>query len=202
MIVLIIILAVSSIGWLYISCRSLNRIAAMSDKLINLILFGGIFLFLTPFLFAFWLLKLSSLSSGIFSLNFHEILNQNFLTSILVLIGFIAFSAEIIRRKIVKKLKSIGINKKVQLQSTKYIDCVRFFPTTTLWKYIYKIASLIPGNKINKLYLHNCKIVIPGNFKNIKNIRIVHLTDIHYVKKLSREYYEKIVSAVNECNPD
>ena len=202
MIVLIIILAVSSIGWLYILCRSLNRIAAMSDKLINLILFGGIFLFLTPFLFVFWLLKLSPLSSGLFFLNFREILNQNFFTSILVLIGFIAFSAEIIRRRIVKKLKSIGINKKVQLQSTKYIDCVRFFPTASLWKHIYKIASLIPGNKINKLYLQNYKIEIPGDFKNIKHIRIVHLTDIHYVRKVSHEYYEKIVSAVNECNPD
>ncbi len=202
MIVLIIILAVSSIGWLYILCRSLNRIAALSDKLINLILIGGIFLFLTPFLFAFWLLKLSPLSSGLFSLNFHEILNQNFFTSILILIGFIAFPAEIIRRKIVKKLKSIGINKKVQLQSTKYINCVRYYPTASLWKHIYKIASRIPGNRINKLYLHNYKIVIPGNFKNIKNIRIVHLTDIHYVRKVSREYYEKIVSAVNEYNAD
>ena len=202
MIVLIIILAVSSIGWLYILCRSLNRIAALSDKLINLILFGGIFLFLTPFLFVFWLLKLSPLSSGLFFLNFREILNQNFFTSILVLIGFIAFSAEIIRRKIVKKLKSIGINKKVQLQSTKYIDCVRFFPTTFLWKYIYNIASLIPGNKINKLYLQNYKIGIPGNIKNTNNIRIIHLTDIHYVRRVSSEYYEKIVCAVNEYNPD
>ena len=197
MIVLIIIIAVSSIGWLYILCRSLNRFAALSDKLISLTLFGGLFLFLTPFLFIFLYYKFSFCTLGLFSINWQEIDN---LSLLFILTGILAFVGEIVRRKITKKLKAISINNYCRLQSTKNVNCINCLSGEKFWKYVYKIASLIPGNKINILHLHNYKINIPGNTN--KKIRIVHLTDIHFVKKISDSYYKKIVTAVNECKAD
>jgi len=197
MIVLVIILAVSSIGWLYISCRILNRFAALSDKLISLTLFGGLFLFLTPFLFIFWLFKFSPFSLGLFYINWHEIDTLSFL---FVITGILAFIGEIVRRKITKKLKAISINNFCQLKSSKNVVCDNYFSETFFWKYVYKTASLIPGNKINNLYLHNYNVRIPGNSNN--QFRVVHLTDFHFVKRISAQYYEKIVSAVNEYHAD
>jgi len=200
MIILIIILIISSIGWLYILCRLLNRIAAISDKLVSLTLFGGTFLLLTPFLFYFWFSKLKGFTSGLYFFNPDEIFKQNPLSLLFVLIGFSAFSGELIRRKIVEKLKKKSIGRICRLQSTRNVDCGNFFPKKFPWKYIYKIARLIPGNKIHKLYLYNYKISPPGNFNH--QVRIVHITDIHFVERISDKYYEKMVSAVNEYNPD
>ena len=172
----------------------------MSDKLVSLTLFGGIFLFLTPFLFYFWFLKLKVSVSGLYFIKFSEILNRNPVCSIFILIGFLAFLGELIRRKIVKKLKKKSIDKFCLLQSTKNVDCSNCFPEKYPWKYIYKIAKLIPGNKIKNLYLYNYKISPPENFN--RRFRIVHITDVHFVERISGKYYEKIVSAVNECNAD
>jgi len=143
MITLIIILIISSVGWLYILCRLLNRLAAISDKLVSLTLFGGTFLFLTPFLFYFWFLKLKVFTSGFYFFNPGEILNQNPLSSVFILIGFLAFAGELIRRKIVKKLKKKSIGKICRLQSTKNVDCSNFFPKKAPWEYIYKIGIII-----------------------------------------------------------
>jgi len=178
----------------------LNRLAALSDRWISLTIFGGVFLFLTPFLFVFWFLELNFSVSGLISFNFREILNHNFYSFIFILIGFIAFSGELVRRKIIKKFKVRSIDKICRHQSTRNINCGNYFPKKSFWKYIYKIASMIPGNKINEFYLHIYKISFPGKFNS--RLRIIHLTDIHFVKRISPEYYERIVSAVNECNAD
>ncbi len=172
----------------------------MSDKLISLTLFGGIFLLFTPFLFYFWFLKLKVFTSGFYFLNSGEILNQSPLSSVFILIGFFAFAGELIRRKIIEKLKKKSIGKICRLQSTKNVDCSNFFPKKAPWKYIYKIALLIPGNKIRKLFLHNHKIHLQGKVNC--QIRIVHITDVHFVERISGEYYEKMVATVNECNAD
>jgi len=200
MITLIIILAVGSIGWLYILCRSLNRVAALSDRSISLTLFGGVFLIFTPILFLYWFIELRTLVSGFFFINFSEIFYRNSLSAVFIFIGFSAFTAEFIRRKIVKKFKKRTIGNFCRLQSTKIVDCGAFLSEKPFWKYIYKIAQIIPGNKIHNLYLKNYKISFQK--KTLISFRIVHITDIHFVKRISKNYYKKIVDIVNEHNAD
>jgi len=195
---LFLIILISSVGWLYITCRLLNRLAALSDRLISLTFFGGIFLLLTPVLFAYWYFNFNQFVTGLFSFDIFAAANQNFWQLLLILIGFLAFFSEIIRRKIRhKKIKS-SINIFCRLQSTKNVDCPLISSKKSFWNIVYKVFSAIPGNKINKFKILNYKIDLQEKI----NLKIAHLTDIHFVNRVSKKYYEKIVSVVNEQKPD
>ena len=212
MLLLFLILAVSSVGWLYICCRALNRLAALSDRLISLTVGGGIFLLLTPFLFIYWLISFNRCASGLFFLDIQLIFNRHFLSFAIVIFGCLFFLIEIIRRKIRQKIRARSINNfstssfalgtSCQLpehspglrQSTKNVDCPLIPKKNSFYKFVYKFASLVPGNKINKLLVHK--------FTFNKKIKIAHISDVHFVTRVSKEYYEKIVEIVNNEKPD
>jgi hypothetical protein len=67
---------------------------------------------------------------------------------------------------------------------------------------VYSLASFLPGNCIDTIQTMRYEIAIAGIYPENRRIRIVQLTDVHYVGEALHDYYEYLVAQVNDLQPD
>jgi predicted MPP superfamily phosphohydrolase len=59
----------------------------------------------------------------------------------------------------------------------------------------------IPGNQLFDLQIHEKRITLP-NMPAGRELRIAHITDLHMSGRVTKQYFEQVVAAVNELEPD
>jgi len=66
---------------------------------------------------------------------------------------------------------------------------------------ISSLLACIPGNQVLDLYVHERRISLP-RMPAGRELRIVHLTDLHMSGRIAKEYFVEMVAAVNALEPD
>jgi predicted MPP superfamily phosphohydrolase len=62
--------------------------------------------------------------------------------------------------------------------------------------------SALPGNQVLNIHVHEKQIRIPRLAPAHDGLRIAHLTDLHMSGRLTQSFFEHVVEAVNNTNPD
>lgn len=66
---------------------------------------------------------------------------------------------------------------------------------------IPRLMAQIPGNQIFDLHLHEKCIIVP-RMPAGRELRIVHITDLHMSGRVTKQYFMEIVAAVNRLDAD
>lgn len=66
---------------------------------------------------------------------------------------------------------------------------------------IPRLLARIPGNQVLDLCVHEKRLAIP-RMPVGRELRIVHITDLHMSGRIAREYFVEMVAAVNALRPD
>ena len=63
------------------------------------------------------------------------------------------------------------------------------------------LLARIPGNQVLDLHVHEKRLAMP-RMPAGRELRIVHLTDLHMSGRIAKEYFVEMVAAVNALEPD
>ena len=66
---------------------------------------------------------------------------------------------------------------------------------------IPRLLARIPGNQVLDLRVHEKRLCLP-RMPAGRELRIVHLTDLHMSGRIAKEFFEQMVAAVNAMRPD
>jgi predicted MPP superfamily phosphohydrolase len=66
---------------------------------------------------------------------------------------------------------------------------------------IPRLLGLIPGNQVVDLHVHEKRIAIP-RMPAGRELRVVHITDLHMSGRITKQYFIEMVAAVNALEPD
>jgi predicted MPP superfamily phosphohydrolase len=64
------------------------------------------------------------------------------------------------------------------------------------------LLSRLPGNQVLNIHLQEKQIVLPRLSPAHDGLRISHLTDLHMSGRLTQSFFEHVVEAVNDTQPD
>jgi predicted MPP superfamily phosphohydrolase len=66
---------------------------------------------------------------------------------------------------------------------------------------IPRLLARIPGNQVLDLHVHEKRIALP-HMPAGRELRIVHITDLHMSGRVTKQYFVELVAAVNALEPD
>ncbi|HMO13763.1 MAG TPA: metallophosphoesterase [Pirellulaceae bacterium] len=65
-----------------------------------------------------------------------------------------------------------------------------------------KLLRWIPGNQVLELAIEHKALKLRKLPSKLRNLRIVHLGDLHFTGKISHVFFERVVEQINQLSPD
>ena len=65
-----------------------------------------------------------------------------------------------------------------------------------------RCSTRLPGNQVLNIHVQEKQIAIPRLAGSHDGLRVAHLTDLHMSGRSTQAFFEHVVEAVNETNPD
>jgi len=203
MLLLIILISGSILGWLYIICRLISRISEINDRMFRLVPSGFVLVLMSPLILVTLVWVNREYAVSLLYFDWHAFIHNYPTGSVLASVGWCWMLFEAIRRpvrrcirshKIKPFIRSLGIQKLPHREIFKNLP----FPE----KALYSIAGLLPGNYITAVEVRRYAVSIPEFPQDSKPVRLVHLTDVHYNGEAFHDYYERLVSYIKDLQPD
>ncbi len=203
MLSLAVILAGAALGWLYIVCRLLSRIAAVADRIIRLAFLGAIVVLLSPVVYLFLLWRMRFLAMGWLNVDWGGLIGLHLAVPVCVGVGWCVVVGEFVRRRIVAAGRMRKIESRVEFIDEKVHNCKRLLPSDhAVWNAVYSITARIPGNTVGVIRARLYALTFPALPVGLDGMRIVHMTDLHFSDAVSPAYFECAVDAANAFDPD
>lgn len=203
MLILILIISGAVLGWLYIISRITSRIAEINDWLIRLVPSGFIFFMVSPLVLVTMIWVNRRYTGSWLLFDWRTFAVEHPAGTVLVGIGWFWMLYELIRRQVRHQIRFRRAKRFIRRQEISVIShraLFKKFPQPV--KTIYTLARLLPGNYIDTVQIRRYEVAIPEISSGNNRIRIVHLTDVHYIGEAFHDYYEYLVSQVNALQPD
>ena len=65
-----------------------------------------------------------------------------------------------------------------------------------------RLLAAIPGNEICRLHIHRKTLRVPRLPSKLSGLSIAHLSDLHMIGNLTEAFFEEVVEATNDLEPD
>ena len=202
MIIVLLAMLGAVVGWLYVLCRLMNRVASLADRFVRLSVVGLVLLAATPAAFAALLWAALPYARGWWGVD-RALAARHPAVLWLAAIGWAALLVELVRRRIAAYLRFPTIAARVAFHPAA-VENVRHL---IRWRDPVRNAlsaacARIPGNHLADLHVFSYDIRFPGLPPQLDGLRIVHLSDLHHSPSLDDRFFRRIVEKANALDAD
>jgi len=146
MLLLIILITGSVLGWLYIVCRCISRISEINDRLFRLVPSGFVLVMLSPLILATIVWVSRDYAFSLIYIDWRAFMDEHPAGTVLAVTGWGWIVFEVVRRQIRRIVRSRKITPKVRFLGTRNLSHREIFKNLPYpEKIIYTVAGLIPG---------------------------------------------------------
>jgi predicted MPP superfamily phosphohydrolase len=202
MILMLLIVCGAVIGWLYILCRVMNRVAALADRIVRLSLVGLAVMCAAPVAFVALMWIALPCARGWWGIDCAVIARNHVLLTVIAT-GWAALVIELVRRRVAAYVRFPAIASRVVFHPV-VVENVRHL---IRWRCpvcnaLSAACARIPLNRLGDLHLFSYDVKFPGLPPQLDGVRIVHLSDLHHSPDLDDGFFRRIVEKVNTLDAD
>ncbi|NLF39543.1 hypothetical protein GX586_08870 [bacterium] len=203
MITLLILIALAVLGWSYAAGRGLSRLSTVFDRLLRLSITSVIVSAAAAMAFAVLARMLHGYASGLFGVRVHDLAHDMPALAALLAAGWCMLFVFAARKAVLVRMRRAAVAGRVTAVRVETHDVSHLFvPGYSLFQTVCRVAAVLPGNMVCRSRTREFSLRIPGLPRPLDGLRIVHLSDFHFERRLTPEYYRRLVTEANSLRPD